>query len=103
MMASLANFRQMEATHKVAILGDMRELGQDSAEEHQKIVNYLEECGLERVILVGSQFAATNHTYETYADAPAIIEALKKEKLTDKTILIKGSNSIRLSTIVEYL
>lgn len=103
MMASLANFRQMEATHKVAILGDMRELGQDSAEEHQKVVNYLEECGFERVILVGSQFAATNHTYETYADAPAIIEALKKEKLTDKTILIKGSNGIRLSTIVEYL
>ena len=103
MMASLTNFRQMEAAHKIAILGDMRELGQDSAEEHQKIVDYLEECGFERVILVGSQFAATCHSYETYADAPALIEALKQEKPTGRTILIKGSNGIRLSSAVEYL
>ena len=103
MMASLTNFRQMEVAHKVAILGDMRELGQDSAEEHQKIVDYLEECDFERIILVGSQFAATRHSYETYADAPALIEALKQEKLTGKTILIKGSNGIRLSTVVDYL
>ncbi len=103
MMASLANFRQMEVVHKVAILGDMRELGQDSAEEHQKIVDYLEECDFERIILVGSQFAATRHSYETYADAPALIEALKQEKPTGKTILIKGSNGIRLSTVVDYL
>lgn len=103
MMTSLTNFRQMEAAHKVAILGDMRELGADSAEEHQKIVDYLEECGFERVILVGSQFAATRHTYETYADAPALIEALKQQKPAGKTILIKGSNGVRLSSIVEYL
>lgn len=103
MTASLANFRQMEAAHKVAILGDMRELGADSAEEHQKIVDYLEECGFERVILVGGQFAATRHTYETYADAPALIEALKQQKPAGKTILIKGSNGVRLSSIVEYL
>ena len=103
MMASLANFRQMEVAHKVAILGDMRELGQDSAEEHQKIVDYLEECDFERIILVGSQFAATHHSYETYADAPTLIEALKQEKPTGKTILIKGSNGIRLSTVVDYL
>lgn len=103
MMASLTNFRQMEAAHKTAILGDMRELGQDSAEEHQKIVDYLEECGFERVILVGSQFAATRHSYETYADAPALIEALKQQKPAGKTILIKGSNGVRLSSIVEYL
>ncbi len=103
MMASLTNFRQMEVVHKVAILGDMRELGQDSAEEHQKIVDYLEECDFERIILVGSQFAATRHSYETYADAPALIEALKQEKPTGKNILIKGSNGIRLSTVVDYL
>ena len=103
MMAALDNFRQMETAHKVAILGDMRELGKDSAGEHQKIVDYLGKCGFERVILVGSQFAATRHTYETYADAPALIEALKLEKPVGKTVLIKGSNGIRLSTIIPYL
>ena len=103
MMAALDNFRLIATPHKVAILGDMRELGKESAEEHQRIADYLEKCGFERVILVGSQFAATRHAYETYADAPALIEALKREKPTGKTILIKGSNGIRLSMVIPYL
>ena len=53
MMAALENFRQMEAAHKVAILGDMKELGEGSHEEHQKVVDFLKECGFERVMLVG--------------------------------------------------
>ena len=77
------------------ILGDMRELGKDSAEEHQRIVDYLEEYGFEDVILVGELFAATRHTYTTYPDAPALIAALQKNKPCGKTILIKGSNGIK--------
>ena len=103
MMAALDNFRLMDAPHKVAILGDMRELGTDSADEHQKIVDYLKKCDFEQVVLVGDQFAATRHSYETYADAPALIKTLKREKTTGKTILIKGSNGIRLNTLVPYL
>ena len=37
MMAALQNFRNMEVPHKMLILGDMRELGAESAAEHQKI------------------------------------------------------------------
>ena len=55
MMAALENFRQMEAAHKVAILGDMKELGEGSHEEHQKVVDFLKECGFERVMLVGPE------------------------------------------------
>ena len=40
----------MQAENKMLILGDMRELGKDSADEHQKIADYLEECGF-KVIL----------------------------------------------------
>lgn len=85
------------------ILGDMRELGKDSAEEHQRIVDYLEEYGFEDVILVGELFAATRHTYTTYPDAPALIATLQKNKPCGKTILIKGSNGIKLNTVVDYL
>ena len=42
MMASISNFRNMQAENKMLILGDMRELGKDSADEHQKIADYLE-------------------------------------------------------------
>lgn len=103
MLAAIGNFRNMQAEKKMLILGDMRELGKDSAEEHQRIVDYLEEYGFEDVILVGELFAATRHTYTTYPDAPALIAALQKNKPCGKTILIKGSNGIKLNTVVDYL
>lgn len=103
MMASIGNFHKMQAKHKMLLLGDMRELGKESAEEHQKIVDYLEECGFEDVILVGDQFAATRHSYPTYPDVTTLIEALKQDKPHGKTILIKGSNGIKLGTVVDYL
>lgn len=103
MMASIGNFRNMQATNKMLILGDMRELGKDSASEHQKIVNYLEECGFENVVLVGELFAATRHSYPTYPDTSTLIAELQKEKPSGKTILIKGSHSTKLETTINYL
>lgn len=103
MMASISNFKKMEAGQKMLILGDMRELGKDSAEEHQKIVDYLEECQFEQVALVGELFAATRHSYPTYPDALTLIAELQKDEPHGKMILIKGSNGIKLSTIIDYL
>jgi len=103
MMASISNFRNMQAENKMLILGDMRELGKDSADEHQKIADYLEECGFKDVVLVGELFAATRHPYQSYPDVTALIAELQREKPCGKTILIKGSNGIKLSSTVEYL
>lgn len=103
MLASISNFHNMQAGQKMLILGDMRELGKDSSEEHQKIVDYLEKCDFKDVALVGELFAATRHNYSTYPDAPALIAELQKNKPCGKTILIKGSNGIKLNTVVDYL
>ena len=103
MQASISNFRNMEVENKMLILGDMRELGKDGPEEHQKIADFLTECGFKDVMLVGDQFAAAKHNFPTYPDAPAVIEVLQKSKPHGKTILIKGSNGIKLSTVIDYL
>lgn len=103
MMASIGNFKNMNAENKALILGDMGELGKDSAEEHQKIVDYLEECGFEDVVLVGELFAAARHRYRTYPTAAELIEALKQQKPHGKTILIKGSHYTKLESVVGYL
>ena len=95
--------RNMQDENKMLILGDMRELGKDSADEHQKIADYLEECGFKDVVLVGELFAATRHPYQSYPDVTALIAELQREKPCGKTILIKGSNGIKLSSTVEYL
>ena len=103
MMAALENFKRMRVKHKMLILGDMRELGAESATEHQKIVDFINECEFEKVILIGSQFTAARHSYQTYATAQELIQALQKDKPKGHTILIKGSNGIKLSSIVDYL
>ena len=103
MQASISNFHNMKVENKMLILGDMRELGKDGPEEHQKIADFLTECGFKNVMLVGEQFAAAKHNFPTYPDAPAVIEALQKSKPHGKTILIKGSNGIKLSTVIDYL
>lgn len=103
MMAALHNFRNMTVPHKMLLLGDMRELGAESLSEHQKIVDYIKESGFEKVWLVGEQFASVTHPFKTYADAQEVIKELKSDKPKGYTILIKGSNGIKLSTAVEYL
>lgn len=103
MQVSIANFHRMEAADKLLILGDMRELGNDSEAEHQRIIDQLTEFGFTQVMLVGPLFAATKHPFRSFADAPSLIETLQAEQPQGKTILIKGSNGIRLFSIVEYL
>lgn len=103
MMASLRNFRHMEMPDKMAILGDMRELGAECVEEHRKVVDFLKECGFSKVVLVGTEFAKTNPPYKTFANVTELIEDLRANRPEGYTILIKGSNSIRLSSVVEYL
>lgn len=103
MMAALGNFKQMEVNHKIAILGDMKELGETSVEEHQKIVDFIDTCSFEKVILIGEEFAKTKHTYEGYAKTSDVIDLLNKKKPNDCYILIKGSNGMKLGQLIEHL
>lgn len=103
MMAALSNFRNMQAEQKLLILGDMRELGAESAAEHQRVADYLMECGFGQVMLVGSEFAAARHPYPTYPDVEALKEVLLATPPQGQTILIKGSNGIHLNRLIELL
>lgn len=89
MMAALENFRQMEAAHKVAILGDMKELGEGSHEEHQKVVDFLKECGFERVMLVGPEFGGTVSSFEHYKDVKEVEALLAAHPLQGCCILVR--------------
>ena len=103
MRAALDNFARMEVSHKMAILGDMKELGEATAEAHQDVVDRLEACGFDEVWLVGEAFAQTKHAQRTFADVEAVKEALQQCPVEEYFILIKGSNSMKLSSLVPYL
>lgn len=105
MMAALKNFRDMDVTPKMAILGDMKELGECSMDEHKKIVSFLDENKFDKVWLVGDQFTATSISdkHRTFAHVNEVIEAIQEEEIQNFYILIKGSNSMKLSQTVPYL
>lgn len=106
MKAALDNFRLIEAPRKVAILGEMRELGEASAEEHCRVVDQAESLGLSALWLVGENFEpyAARHDYFRYFPNVEAVEAhLAASPLTDALILIKGSNGTRLYRLPEAL
>ena len=104
MQASLGNFLRMDAPAKTVILGDMRELGEVTAREHQRVVDRLEQADPgPDVFLVGPDFSATRHHGLAFPDAPALCAYLRAHPLRGRTILLKGSNSLRLNTVVDYL
>ncbi len=105
MKAALDNFRLMKVNQKMCILGDMKELGEASAEEHQKIVELLQTCGFECVWLVGEEFGRTTHPdeYKTFKNVNEVKEAIIAHQPQEHTILIKGSNSTKLIQVVELL
>lgn len=103
MSAAIENFKVMDVPNKMAILGDMRELGETSLAEHQKVVDLLKECGLSNVWLVGEEFCKTNSVFTKFANVEEVKEEIAKHKPTDQYILIKGSNSIKLFELPEML
>lgn len=96
MKAALDNFRLMEVSPKMAILGKMGELGDVSDEEHQKIIKLLEEARFDEVWLVGEEFQKTNSSFRTFANVDEVKAAIAQEQPQGRYILIKGSNSTHL-------
>lgn len=103
MMEALKNFQHINAPHKMVILGDMKELGEASSKEHQKIADYLKGCNFERIVLVGSEFKLTDHPGSIYDNVEQVKTELEKHKPKGFYILIKGSNSTKLYQLPDYL
>lgn len=103
MMAALENFKLMQADNKMAILGAMRELGDVSQEEHQRIVDYLQTTDIKTVWLVGEEFENIRCDYPKFKDVEAVKAAIAAEQPAGHYILIKGSNSTKLFQLPELL
>lgn len=109
MAVAIANHRC--ATHadypqRVVILGDMLELGEWSAEEHQRIVDEAIEANFERIFIVGGNFAATRHEGEhiaTFERADDLALWLRDNPLSGCFVLVKGSRGVGLERVIEYL
>ena len=103
MKAAIDNFRLMEVSPKMAILGMMGELGDVSQEEHQKMIALLEEAHFDEVWLVGSEFQKATSPFRTFANVDEVKAAIAEKQPQNHYILIKGSNSVKLFQLPELL
>lgn len=103
MMAALENFSLMQADKKMAILGQMGELGADSDKEHRLLINYLESAGYDEVWLVGDNFLDIPCPFRKFHDVEEVKTAIQEDCPEGYYILIKGSNSNKLFQLPELL
>jgi UDP-N-acetylmuramoyl-tripeptide--D-alanyl-D-alanine ligase len=103
MTLALQNLSAMEADDKFFVIGDMMELGSDSQEEHEKIVQLAIELGLSG-ILVGKEFGKINQTkFEHFDSNTEASKRLESINLQDYLILVKGSRGIKLEEVMPSL
>lgn len=107
--ATLAVLGAEGAGRKIAVLGDMRELGEGSAAYHAALADPVVEAGVSCAILVGPEMGALAEVLEGrvqfvhVADADAARTELMRLLESGDVVLIKGSNSVGLSAVVAAL
>lgn len=105
MNQAIRNFRKISHDNALLILGDMRELGNESENEHRNIIKLIEELGFRDVILVGDEFMKVSKEtpYISFSNVEELINHIEKQIISGKKILIKGSNGIHLEKILNIL
>ena len=106
MEVALENFKGTQNSNKLAILGDMFELGANSAKEHLEIVNQAiltKECVF---YFIGSLFFeqkiahSTFLFFETFKELQSHLEEIT---ISNTSILIKGSRGMALERVLELI
>ena len=106
MRAALDNFSRIEAPDKTALLGDIRELGENSVNEHIDILRLALSLGLSDLCLVGDEFSKAMKsvdcppTVRWYPDSSMLAAALHNAPLTGHVILIQGSRGIMMEKVL---
>ena len=85
------------------ILGAMRELGEYSHLEHQNIVNMLAERKADTVFLVGEEYRQTTSPYPIFDRVEDLHKYLEEHPLKDRNILLKGSRSTKMESLLDIL
>jgi UDP-N-acetylmuramoyl-tripeptide--D-alanyl-D-alanine ligase len=104
MKPALESLRDMPARHRVAILGDMLELGHESQKEHEAILRFAKKLKIDQIVLVGAEFGKTPFKKAGalhFPDNQAAKTWFAAQRFENTFVLIKGSRGIRLEKVLE--
>lgn len=98
MEAALRNFKKISAPKKLAILGEMKELGAESEKAHKAVVNLCNKLDI-KALYVGEAFKNCAEPRRFFIDTDAVNRHLQWQNLRDTLVLIKGSRGMHLENV----
>ncbi len=101
MAHALENFSKMKAARRIAILGDMRELGTESRAEHLKVFKLAKKLKFDEIWLVGSEFGAVaDGTARFFENVDQLKNWFDGQEFSKTSFLVKGSRGVRLEALL---
>lgn len=103
MEVAIKNFASIENPKKVAIVGEMLELGDHSVEEHRRIAELVKSFRFASIIFIGQGFENDSKSCLFFKDADSCAKFLTDHPIKDALVLLKGSRGVRLEKVMERL
>jgi UDP-N-acetylmuramoyl-tripeptide--D-alanyl-D-alanine ligase len=100
MKAAIENFAGIQAKNKVLMLGGMAELGHESLQEHEAIIDLIKHHPWKAVVLVGGDFVKIDHPFIKMANSTEAAAWFHHQQFNDTYFLIKGSRSMQMEKVI---
>jgi UDP-N-acetylmuramoyl-tripeptide--D-alanyl-D-alanine ligase len=100
MKAAIENFAGMQVQNKILMLGAMAELGDETKQEHEALLDLLKKYDWKEVVLVGENFPKGSDRFHHFENSEQAKQWFTNQQFQDAYILIKGSRSIAMENIL---
>lgn len=101
MKLAIENFARLSSENKVLLLGAMAELGKESLQEHQAIIDLIRQYNWKQVALVGGDFLKLEHPFTQFENSMQARDWLQQQQLQNANLLVKGSRSMQMERVLE--
>jgi len=101
---ALESLKNMKVSKKIAILGDMLELGEASKDEHQNMIDLAAQLEI-KAFFVGKIYSQCKfHSNQFIFDSKeALVQHINSNPIKEATILLKGSRSMKMEELLSNL
>jgi UDP-N-acetylmuramoyl-tripeptide--D-alanyl-D-alanine ligase len=100
MKLAIENFARKNSENKILMLGAMAELGNQSLQEHQGIIDLIKKYSWKEVVLVGGDFLKLSHPFISFENSLLAKEWFSNQQIQNSYILVKGSRSMQMEKIL---
>jgi len=100
MKLAIENFAKKNSENKILMLGAMAELGKESLQEHQRIIDLVKKYPWKQVAFVGGDFLKLSHPFLSFENSLKAKEWFVNQHFQNSYILVKGSRSMEMEKVL---